>query len=483
MTKKKLLNKKTCILFMVLFIMAGSPAFTGCSKEAVETPLPTPVEDERITLFGTVVWQESLEVSLPFDVKINSVSVRSGQPVSKGDVLFSVDSVALAAQMSTLEEDLAILEMKKSSYEKEFDAESASLEAYLEEARQNRSRLTIKAPHEGRVLDMEIEEGDRILKGQKLGRIVDDGRMLLKVNFLQDFEDAIKPGMTAEVAFPDNMDQVPATVERVDKTGGKSPRGAPLVEAVLVLENPGALTEGMTAYGIIHSEILGPLTPNEAGTLSYYRDTAITAQTDGIAEALFMKEGYAFKEGETLLKLVGEVPEAEAGKAYTLSARARIDAKTALIRETENQILQFKEKLDIIKRVMNNQSFSHLRMDETGTVRAEEDGFLADKVMEAGKGIIKANEPLLELASLNSLEAVCYAEEQLARHIRSGDTAQVSLYSDTTAIVLGQVAFVSQKAVVQNGETVVEVVIKYGDEDRKLLPGYNVVAKITPVKN
>ena len=406
MIKKKLWNKKACMLFIAL-CMAGTPAFSGCSGEAEEAPLQTPVEDERITLFGTVVWKESLEVSLPFDVKINSVSVRNGQPVGKGDALFSVDLEALAAQLLTFEEELAILKMKKNSYEKDLEAESASLEASLEEARQNRSGLIITAPHEGRVLDAEIKEGDQVSEGQKLGRIVDDGRMLLRVTFPQDFEDTIKPGMAAQAAFPDNMDQVPATVERVDKAGGKAPQGAPLFEAVLVMENPGALTEGMTAYAIVYSEQLGPLTPLEAGTLSYYRDTAITAQTDGIAEAVFMKEGYAFKRGETLLKLGSEVPEAQSEKAYTLGAGARMDTKAALIRETENQILQFREKLDIMKRVMNNQLFSNLRMDGTGTVRAEEDGFLADKVMEAGKGIIRANEPFLELASLDSLEAVC----------------------------------------------------------------------------
>lgn len=482
MTKKKLLNKKTWILFMALF-MAGSPAFSGCSKEAEEAPLPTPVEDERITLFGTVAWQESSEVSLPFDIKINSISVRSGQPVSKGDILFSVDVEELAGESSSTEEALAILELKKSSYERELEAESASLNGYLEEARQNRSRLIIAAPHEGRVLDVQVKEGDKITKGQKLSRFVDDRRMLLRVNFIQGYEDAVKPGMAAQVSFPDNMDQVPATVEKVERAGGKSPQGVPLLEAVLVMENPGALTEGMTAYGAVLSDKLGTLTPIEAGTLAYYRDTPINALTDGMAEALLMKEGYAFKEGETLLKLTKEVQEAGAEKAYTLSAGARIDAKTALVRETENQILQLREKLDIMKRVIKGELYSHLRMDETGTVRAAEDGFLADKVMEAGKERIKANEPLLVLASLNSLEAVCYAEEQLARHIRPGDKAQVSLYSDTTAIALGQVAYVSQKAVVQNGETMIEVVIEYEDEGRKLLPGYNIVAKITPAKN
>ena len=86
----------------------------------------------------------------------------------------------------------------------------------------------------------------------------------------------------------------------------------------------------------------------------------------------------------------------------------------------------------------------------------------------------------MSLVSMDSLEVVCYAEEQLAKDIRVGDHAQLSLYSDSTAVALGAVAFISQKAIIVNGETVVEVVIDYDGAD--FLPGYNVVAKITPGK-
>jgi hypothetical protein len=78
----------------------------------------------------------------------------------------------------------------------------------------------------------------------------------------------------------------------------------------------------------------------------------------------------------------------------------------------------------------------------------------------------------------DSLEAVCYVEEQLVKGIRPGNRAQLTLYTDSTMIALGKVTFVSQKAVEVNGETVVEVAISY--ENGGFMPGYNIAAKIYP---
>ncbi len=160
--------------------------------------------------------------------------------------------------------------------------------------------------------------------------------------------------------------------------------------------------------------------------------------------------------------------------------QAQRDLKSAQILQTDAEILHAEKNADILKAIVAGQIYQNVKFIENGDVCITESGYLIDDIYAAPNRAVPANEPVMSLVSMDSLEVVCYAEEQLAKDIRVGDHAQLSLYSDSTAVALGAVAFISQKAIIVNGETVVEVVIDYDGAD--FLPGYNVVAKITPGK-
>jgi multidrug resistance efflux pump len=160
--------------------------------------------------------------------------------------------------------------------------------------------------------------------------------------------------------------------------------------------------------------------------------------------------------------------------------RAQTGAKSAQIIQTDSEIPHAEKNVNTIKAIIAGQAYKNSKLIENGAVCIADNGYLIDNIYAAPNSVVRANEPVLNLVSLDSLEAVCYVEEQLVKNIRTGDAAQLSLYSDSTVIELGTVAFISRKAIVLNGETVVEVIIDY--EGDNFLPGYNVVARITPGK-
>ena len=120
-------------------------------------------------------------------------------------------------------------------------------------------------------------------------------------------------------------------------------------------------------------------------------------------------------------------------------------------------------------------------MGENGAVMLANDGWMVDNILVAPDASLPADGPILRLIRMDSLEAVCYVEEQLIGGIRVGDPVQLTLYADSKVIHLGSVVYIAQKAAERNGETMVELIVDVRGEG--FLPGYNVVARIAPQKS
>lgn len=155
---------------------------------------------------------------------------------------------------------------------------------------------------------------------------------------------------------------------------------------------------------------------------------------------------------------------------------AQIDEKTALVHQTESKIILAQAKADAVSAFLSGQAYHHVKFFKNGNVSLADSGYLVDTVHILPNTLAPADMPVASLLLQESLEAVCFVEEQLIKGIKPGNRAQISLYTDSTVIALGTVSFVSQKAVEVNGETAVEVVISY--ESGIFLPGYNITAKI-----
>lgn len=158
--------------------------------------------------------------------------------------------------------------------------------------------------------------------------------------------------------------------------------------------------------------------------------------------------------------------------------RAEADAKSASLKLLENDILGTRKEIETMDQFITGKDAGGVRLLEDGSVTIAQEGYLVDNIIIEPYGTVPSGQPILQLIRMDSLEVVCYVEEQLIQKIHTGSMVRLALYSDNTVIEIGTVGYISQKAVVLNGETVIEVIVDYDGDS--FLPGYNIVAKITP---
>lgn len=243
-------------------------------------------EEERVALTGTTTYGslsttiEGTGTTTPADsytvtaasseAKITAVYVSAGDTVAVGDLLYTQDDSELD---DTIDE-----------YQSQIDDLNDQIDTYnqqLSDLRETMSKLTITAPFAGRVTQLDAEAGDEVQKGTKLALLVDDSRMTLTEYFSYAYEDQIYVGMPAGVSISSLMSTFEGTVTKVEKVERLTAEGTRCFAVTITLDNPGALTEGMTGAAWVTAGSGEKLYPAVEGALEYQSSKTISAQASG----------------------------------------------------------------------------------------------------------------------------------------------------------------------------------------------------------
>ena len=158
----------------------------------------------------------------------------------------------------------------------------------------NVADLTIKAPHDGKLIDInaDIKNGKDMAVGDAVATVVNDTKLRLHLYYSWAYEGQISVGQTAQITLPASMTAVTGTVEQVNYVKRVVSEGGVTFEVVFVLNNPGTLTEGMTASAALTTSDGTPIYPYESGKLEYYQTTTIATKAAGPVEQVadLMKE-------------------------------------------------------------------------------------------------------------------------------------------------------------------------------------------------
>ncbi|MES3629513.1 MAG: efflux RND transporter periplasmic adaptor subunit [Longimonas sp.] len=137
---------------------------------------------------------------------------------------------ASRAEVQALRRELELAQMRAGLDRSAVQAATYGLtqaEQRVERARLQLERTRITAPFAGRVADLEAEAGQRVAAGEMIARILDDRRMKVTVNVLEEDLVRINEGATAQVHVPalnGNNGRVEGTVysvnPRVDEERG-----------------------------------------------------------------------------------------------------------------------------------------------------------------------------------------------------------------------------------------------------------------------
>jgi multidrug efflux pump subunit AcrA (membrane-fusion protein) len=261
-----------------------------------------------VTGSGLTRAKESVSLVLSAGGTVGEVFIQEGDLVAEGDPLYSIDSKD--AQKAVDDAAKAVEDAQK-AVDEAVDM-VADTQEQIDKLRERYEDLTVTPPYSGMVLETaRLREGDAVAEGTKIATLVDESVMLLTLYYSYAYEHDVAVGQPASVSIPSLMSQTEGSVREVNYIRRVSPEGAALFQAVIEMENPGALTAEMEASAILTAGSGESIYPYEGGVLEYSRVTDIIAEASGDVLEYSLIDYARVGEGETLLLLDSDIHDAE----------------------------------------------------------------------------------------------------------------------------------------------------------------------------
>lgn len=215
----------------ISFLLALNSLFSR-PQERVRTPLAAPAASPfGASIAGNgIVEPKSEVISLGVELPgvVRTVHVNVGDAVMNGDPLFSLDERDIDAQIKTLEASLAAANVKAEEATAQFNivatiedkraiaqddvnkrhfaqeyanANVEQIEAQLDQARTTKDRLTVRAPIDGNILEVNVRPGEYANAGDlpaPLMRMGDTSELHLRVEIDEERASAVQSAASAK---------------------------------------------------------------------------------------------------------------------------------------------------------------------------------------------------------------------------------------------------------------------------------------------
>ena len=429
---KKLMGKRV-VLPVLACAVAGAFALrlAGGGQPASAAGLTyttAPVERRDIT--AQITGSGSLEAANSYSVtslaegSILTADFEEGDQVEEGTVLYTIDASDLSG---SLEQAQLSLEQAQRSY----DSRVKDLE-----------KLSITAPKAGRVLSLEVEEGDDVSAGQTVATLRNSDVMTLTVPFLADETAGFSAGQRAAVTLESTFETLEGTISKVDRADTVL-EGNMIVRYVTVeVANPGALSVNQTGSATVD----GCASAGSAA-FAYAAEENITAEVSGQVAAIRAREGDRVNKGSVILTLTSD------------SLDDSLQSAADSLRNAELSLESRQDQLD------------------NYTITSPIRGTVIDKNYKAGE-TSETGKVLCSIYDLSYLTMTLSVDELDISDIAVGQRVEITADAVEGKTYTGVVTKVSVAGTSSGGTTTYPVTVRI-DETEGLLPGMNVDAAIT----
>lgn len=260
---------------------------------------------------GLVKPKKSETITVGAGGTVVSVLVNEGDQVTAGTMLYQIDSPGA---------DDAVEKAKK-----EVDGYQKQLKKLYED----KQNLNVKPEFSGKLVEaVKLKKGDSVTAGQVLARVVDDSKMKLTQYYSYAYEGSIYVGQAAQVSVPSAMQQMSGTVTKINKVERISAEGAKLFSVEIAVDNPGTLTEKLSASATLSSDA-GQISPYELGALEYARVTDLKAKVAGEVLSTTLQDYLKVTAGQIIVSVSGENNDSEIFSLEESLKTARTALETA----------------------------------------------------------------------------------------------------------------------------------------------------------
>lgn len=394
---------------------------------------------------GTTMPADSVTYTTASTTEITGVYVSAGDTVEAGDLLYTQDDSELDEEIEEYQDELTELQNTLS------DASDQ-----LSELNERLSDLKVTAPFSGRITDVTVRTGDTVGSGTKLATLVDDSKMTLTQYFSYAYEDQVYVGMKAGVSIASLMTTLDGTVTEIKKVDRVTAEGTRCFAVTVTLDNPGALTEGMSGAGYLLTDGGEKLYPAVEGTLEPYASEDITATESGKLTAVNVDDYETVTAGTTLFVIDGSDLEDQ------------VETTQRSITQTQEKITQTQEKITEAEEKRSDYQ-----------VTAEISGKIIMVGVQEGESPRQAGQTAVTLYNLDAMTITANSDELDIDNITMGmevDITQSGAESDTH--YTGTVTAISYEATNTNGVAYFPITITIPSEGA-LSAGVNVSYTIT----
>ena len=394
---------------------------------------------------GTTMPADSVTYTTASTTEITGVYVSAGDTVEAGDLLYIQDDSELDEEIEEYQDELTELQNTLS------DASDQ-----LSELNERLADLKVTAPFSGRITDVTVWTGDTVGSGTKLATLVDDSKMTLTQYFSYAYEDQVYVGMKAGVSIASLMTTLDGTVTEIKKVDRVTAEGTRCFAVTVTLDNPGALTEGMSGAGYLLTDGGEKLYPAVEGTLEPYASEDITATESGKLTAVNVDDYETVTAGTTLFVIDGSDLEDQ------------VETTQRSITQTQEKITQTQEKITEAEEKRSDYQ-----------VTAEISGKIIMVGVQEGEAPRQAGQTAVTLYNLDAMTITANIDELDIDNITMGmevDITQSGAESDTH--YTGTVTAISYEATNTNGVAYFPITITIPSEGA-LSAGVNVSYTIT----
>ena len=321
------------LISLIVLVLLGGAAFGIYTLffqeeelEMLTETLTTGSLATTITGTGVTLPGDSQSVTTASTAEVTAVYVAAGDTVEAGDLLYEQDDSELDELIGEYEDEITSLQESLEDYQDN-----------LADLQESLANLTVTAPFSGTVTQVNVEAGDSVQTGTALAVLVDDSAMKLTEYYSYAYEDEIRIGSAAQVSISSLMLNLEGTVTDIQKVSRYTTEGTQCFAVTITVENPGALTEGMSCASYVLSSAGTPIYSAISGTLEYNNTETLTAETSGELTTATPVAYGTVTQGETLFVVDGSEYEDQLTSVQNqiTQAQKRIADYEELIAETE----------------------------------------------------------------------------------------------------------------------------------------------------
>ena len=370
---------------------------------------------------GTLQPANSYTVATLVSGEILAAGFEEGDVVSKGDVLYEIDS---SDSSTSIERSESSVNASQRNYNKKLES---------------LADLTIKAPISGVITGLNVSVGDMVGTQSAVVTIEDVSTLKLTEYYSEEYRGMIYVGMPATVSVGGQMLNLDGFVSEVSNLTRVSETGITCFGVTISVKNPGSLFSGGSA-----TAWLGDIYP------SIYDD-------DGF-DALDKKVVYAGISGKAAQVNVRNLEKVNAGDVILILTSDTLDD-------------EIQNAADSLRDAQLSLQSQYDSLDNY-TVTAPIDGTIVEKFYKEGENS-DSGKTLCTIFDLSYLSLTMAVDELDINNVAVGQRARITTNSVEGKVYEGVVTRVGVNGTTQSGVTTYPVTIRI-DETERLLPGMNV---------